>query len=178
MGTKAKVTRVRGNASGGMLPWLGLAFIVLLADQFTKVLIVGHYQLGDSTVVTSFFNIVRVHNTGAAFSFLASAGGWQRWFFTALGIGAALFILWMLRAHSGQRLFSFALACILAGAVGNVIDRLLYGYVVDFLQFHWSWLEPVFPGGHFPAFNIADAAITVGASALILDELLRVRRGR
>ena len=178
MGTKAKVTRVRGNASGGMLPWLGLAFILLLADQFTKVLIVGHYALGDSTPVTSFFNIVRAHNTGAAFSFLASAGGWQRWFFTALGIAAAGFILWMLRAHSSQRLFSFALACILAGAVGNVIDRLVHGYVVDFLDFHWPFLAAIFPGGHFPAFNIADAAITVGAAALILDEILRVRRGR
>ncbi len=178
MGTKAKVTRVRGNASGGMLPWLGLAFILLLADQFTKVLIVGHYQLGDSTPVTSFFNIVRVHNTGAAFSFLASAGGWQRWFFTALGIAAAGFIIWMLRAHSSQRLFSFALACILGGAIGNVIDRLVHGYVVDFLDFHWPFLAGIFPGGHFPAFNIADAAITVGATALILDEILRVRRGR
>ena len=93
-------------------------------------------------------------------------------------MAATGFILWMLRAHSSQRLFSFALACILAGAVGNVIDRVLYGYVVDFLQFHWSWLEPIFPGGYFPAFNIADSAITVGAIALILDELLRVRRGR
>ena len=84
----------------------------------------------------------------------------------------------MLRAHAGQKLFSFALACILGGAVGNVIDRILYGYVVDFLDFHWSWLSPVFAGGHFPAFNIADAAITVGATCLILDELLRVRRSR
>jgi len=174
---KGKTTLVR-SSGGGMLPWLGLALIILIADQFTKVLILGAYQLGDSTAVTSFFNIVRVHNTGAAFSFLASAGGWQRWFFTALGVSAALFILWMLKAHSGQRLFSFALACILGGAVGNVIDRVLYGYVVDFLDFHWTWLKPVFPGGHFPAFNIADAAITVGAIALILDELLRVRRGR
>ena len=177
MATKGKIRLVRG-AGGGMLPWLGLALILLLADQFTKVLIVGHFELGDSTPVTSFFNIVRVHNTGAAFSFLASAGGWQRWFFTAIGIGAAVFIIWMLRAHSAQRLFSFALANILAGAVGNVIDRLVHGYVVDFLDFHWTWLKPVFPGGHFPAFNIADAAITVGAIALILDELLRVRRGR
>jgi signal peptidase II len=159
------------RGDGGMLPWLGLALIILIADQFTKVLILGYYQLGDGTLVTSFFNIVRVHNTGAAFSFLASAGGWQRWFFTVLGICAALFILWMLKSHSGQRLFSFALACILGGAVGNVIDRVLYGYVVDFLDFHWR-------GMHFPAFNIADSAITIGAIALILDELLRVRRGR
>ena len=164
--------------SASTLPWLGLALIILIADQFTKVLILGYYQLGDSTTVTSFFNIVRVHNTGAAFSFLAAASGWQRWFFTAIGVAAALFILWMLRSHAGQRLFSFALACILGGAIGNVVDRLLHGYVVDFLDFHWSFLAPLFHRGHFPAFNLADAAITVGAIGLILDELLRVRRGR
>jgi signal peptidase II len=154
-----------------MLPWLGLALILLIADQFTKVLILGFYQLGDSSPVTSFFNIVRVHNSGAAFSFLASASGWQRWFFTAVGVGAAVFIVYMLRSHPGQKLFSFALACILGGAIGNVIDRLLHGYVVDFLDFHYA-------GTHFPAFNIADSAISVGAACLILDELLRVRRAR
>lgn len=160
------------SSSGGsnMLQWLGLAFILLLADQFTKILIVGYYHLGDSTYVTSFFNVVRVHNTGAAFSFLASAGGWQRWFFTAIGVIAAAVIVWMIRSHPGQKLFCFALACILSGAVGNVIDRLLYGYVVDFLDFHWA-------GWHFPAFNVADSAITIGAACLILDELIRVRRG-
>jgi signal peptidase II len=151
--------------------WLALALVILMADQFTKVLIVGTYQLGDSTQVTEFFNVVRVHNSGAAFSFLAGAGGWQRWFFTVIGVGAALIILWLLKSHAGQKLFSFALACILGGAIGNVIDRLLYGYVVDFLDFHGL-------GWHFPAFNIADSAITVGAACLILDELLRVRRGR
>jgi signal peptidase II len=161
----------RTASGGGLLPWLALALIVLIADQFTKTLILGYYQLGDSTQVTPFFNVVRVHNAGAAFSFLASAGGWQRWFFTALGVVAALFILWMLKSHAGQKLFSFAMACILGGAVGNVVDRLLHGYVVDFLDFHWR-------GMHFPAFNIADSAITIGAIALILDELLRVRRGR
>ncbi|RZJ20232.1 MAG: lipoprotein signal peptidase [Haliea sp.] len=165
----AKMTFSR--SSGSMLPWLGLALILLIADQFTKVLILGYYRLGDSTYVTSFFNIVRAHNTGAAFSFLADAAGWQRWFFTAIGVAAALFILWMLRSHAGQKLFSFALACILGGAVGNVIDRTMHGYVVDFLDFHYgNW--------HFPAFNVADSAITVGAICLILDELLRVRRAR
>lgn len=159
-------------------PWLALAAGILMLDQFTKTLIVGYYQLGDSTFVTSFFNIVRAHNTGAAFSFLASAGGWQRWFFTAVGVAAAVFIVWMLRSHPGQKLFSFALACILGGAVGNVIDRVVYGYVVDFLDFHWSFLSGLFPGGHFPAFNVADAGITVGAIALILDEILRVRRSK
>jgi signal peptidase II len=154
---------------GAMLPWLGLALIIFIADQFTKVLILGYYQLGDATRVTSFFNVVRVHNSGAAFSFLANAGGWQRWFFTGIGIAATLFIVWMLRAHAGQKLFSFALSCILGGAVGNVVDRLLHGYVVDFLDFHYA-------GWHFPAFNIADGAITIGAVCLILDEVLRVRK--
>ena len=152
-----------------MVPWLALAMIILIADQFTKVLIVGYYKLGDATTVTSFFNVVRVHNVGAAFSFLAGAAGWQRWFFTGIGSVAALFILWLLKSHAGQKLFSFALACILGGAIGNVIDRLAYGYVVDFLQFHYA-------GWYFPSFNVADSAITVGAAALILDEIRRVRR--
>ncbi|MDO8318075.1 signal peptidase II [Rhodoferax sp.] len=158
-------------AGVSLLAWLGWAMLLLIADQFTKVLIMGYYQLGDSTQVTTFFNIVRVHNSGAAFSFLASAGGWQRWFFTAIGIGAALLMVWMLKKHAGQTLFAFAIASILGGAVGNVIDRVLYGYVVDFLDFHWL-------GWHFPAFNVADSAISIGAACLILDELLRVRRGR
>ncbi len=114
----AKTTFLR-SSGGSLLPWLALALIILIADQFTKVLILGYYKLGDSTYVTSFFNVVRVHNTGAAFSFLASASGWQRWFFTGIGVAAALFIVWMLRAHPGQRLFSFALACILGGAIGS-----------------------------------------------------------
>ncbi len=158
-------------AGGSMLPWVGLALIILIADQFTKLLIVGSMRLGDTTTVTSFFNIVRAHNTGAAFSFLASHSGWQRWLFTAIGVGATVFILWMLRSHSGQKLFAFALACILGGAVGNVIDRLWHGYVVDFIQVHAG-------GWYFPAFNVADSAITVGAVCLILDELLRVRKSR
>jgi signal peptidase II len=152
------------------MPWLLLAVAIVLLDQLTKVLILGYYQLGDATYVTSFLNIVRAHNTGAAFSFLAAASGWQRWMFTVIGIVAAVFIIWLLRRHAGQRLFSFALACILGGAIGNVVDRLLHGYVVDFIQVHWrdTW--------YFPAFNIADSAITIGAACLILDELLRVRR--
>ncbi len=159
------------SGAGSVLPWLAWSLIVLMVDQFTKVLILGYYQLGDQTHVASFFNVVRVHNTGAAFSFLANSGGWQRWLFTGIGLLAAGVILWLLRSHAGQKLFAFALASILGGAVGNVIDRVLYGYVVDFLDFHWQ-------GWHFPAFNVADSAITLGAACLILDELLRVRRGR
>jgi len=160
------------KASGsGWLLWVGIALLIMVLDQFTKVLVLGRFQLGDSLPVTSFFNLVRVHNHGAAFSFLADAGGWQRWFFTGLGVVATVLMVWMLRKHPGQRLFCAAISLILGGAVGNVVDRLIHGYVVDFLDFYWgTW--------HFPAFNLADSAITLGAILLILDELLRVRRGR
>jgi signal peptidase II len=156
--TRTNTLGGRPAAAATMLPWLGLALILVIVDQFTKILILGYYQYGDSTTITSFFNIVRAHNTGAAFSFLAAASGWQRWLFTGIGVAATLFILYLLRTHAGQKLFCFALACILGGAVGNVIDRVLHGYVVDFLQVHWSnrW--------YFPAFNVADSAITVGAA--------------
>ena len=162
-----------------MWPWLALAVGIVLVDQLTKWLILGNYRLGDSTYVTSFFNIVRAHNTGAAFSFLANAGGWQRWFFIGLSAVIVMFILWMLRSHANQKLFCFALSCILAGAIGNnLIDRVVHGYVVDFLDFHWRFLAGIFHGGHFPAFNVADMAITAGAVALILDEILRVHKSR
>ena len=172
-------TRSASTAQGsGLWLWLGLAVLVLLADQLTKTLIIGSFQLGDSRTLTSYFNLVRVHNTGAAFSFLSSASGWQRWFFVGLGLVATVAIVWMLKRHGSQRLFSFALSMILGGALGNVIDRLLHGHVIDFLQFHWDWLSPVFAGGYFPSFNVADSAITLGAICLILDELLRVQRSR
>jgi signal peptidase II len=159
------------RAGSSWLLWIGIATLILVLDQLSKVLILGSFQHGQSLPITGFFNLVRVHNPGAAFSFLADAGGWQRWFFTGLGTVAALVMVWMLRAHAGQRLFCWAISFILGGAVGNVIDRLLHGYVVDFLDFYWGhW--------HFPAFNLADSAITLGAILLILDELLRVRRGR
>lgn len=162
----------RASASGlGIWPWLGLALVIVIIDQFTKTLILGYYKLGDATYVTSFFNVVRAHNTGAAFSFLADAAGWQRWFFMAIGIAAAVFIIWMLKSHAGQKLFCFSMAAILGGAIGNVIDRMMHGYVVDFLDFHLA-------GRHFPAFNVADSAITIGAICLILDELRRVKRGK
>jgi signal peptidase II len=157
-------------ASPRLLLWLGIALLIILLDQFSKTLILGNFQLGDSRYVTSFFNVVRVHNTGAAFSFLAGASGWQRWFFVGLGAVATIFITWMLRRHGQQTLFASALTLILGGAIGNVVDRLLHGYVVDFIQVHWG-------GWYFPSFNIADCAITLGAILLIWDELRRVRRG-
>lgn len=159
-------------------PWLALAALLFALDVLTKWVILLNFQLGDSVTVTSFFNVVRVHNPGAAFSFLAGAGGWQRWFFTTIGIAAAIFIVWMLRSHPGQRLFAFSLSCILGGAIGNVLDRLVHGYVVDWLDFHWPFLASLFPGGHFPAFNLADTFISIGAACLILDELLRLRKPR
>ncbi len=172
------MARSSSGRGPGLAFWLGLALLLIVADQFTKTLVLGWFQLGDSRPVTSFFNLVRVHNTGAAFSFLAGAGGWQRWFFIGLGIVASGFILWMLRSHAGQRLFAFSLSMILGGAVGNVVDRMIHGYVVDFLQFRFDILEPLFRGGYFPSFNVADSAITLGAVCLILDELLRVRRSK
>ena len=149
--------------------WLLIALAIVLLDQFTKVLIVGAYQLGDATRVTDFFNIVRVHNAGAAFSFLSNAGGWQRWFFTAIATVAVIVMLWLLKSHSRQTLFAGAITLVLGGAAGNLIDRVWHGYVVDFLDFHAA-------GFHFPAFNVADSAITLGALLLIWDELRRVRK--
>ena len=190
MAPKAKsgaVTRITsGGNSGnsgkssvrGLALWLALAMVVIMADQVTKTLIVGWMQLGESRPVADFFNIVRAHNAGAAFSFLADAGGWQRWFFVGLGAVASGFIIWMLRSHPDQKLFCFAVSMIMGGALGNVIDRLQHGHVIDFLQFRFNFLHPLFPGGYFPSFNIADSAITLGAICLILDEILRVRRAK
>ncbi len=151
--------------------WLGISLVIVVLDQLTKTLIARTFELGDVRTITPYFDIVRAHNSGAAFSFLAGAGGWQRWFFIGLGTAAAVFIVWMLKRHGGQRLFAWALALILGGAVGNVIDRILHGHVIDFIQVHWG-------RAYFPAFNVADSAISVGAACLILDELLRVRRSR
>jgi signal peptidase II len=173
MATKPKSAPRQASPVSGARPglaiWLALAALIIVADQFTKTLVLGWFAHGEVREVTSFFNLVRVHNTGAAFSFLAGASGWQRWFFVGLGFVASVFIVWMLRRHPEQRLFCGAITGILGGALGNVIDRLLHGYVVDMLDFHWA-------GWHFPAFNLADSAITAGAALLILDEILRVRR--
>jgi len=161
------------SASGAfsLWAWLGLALVVVLLDQLSKTVIIEAFQLNDSRTVTSWFNLVRVHNSGAAFSFLAGASGWQRWFFVGLGTLASGFIIWMLKKHPTQKLFCFAVTMIMGGAIGNVVDRLLHGYVVDFIQVHYG-------GWYFPSFNLADSAITLGAICLILDEILRVRRGR
>jgi signal peptidase II len=158
------------SSTPGLSQWLLVAALIIVADQLTKVLVIGAFQLGDTRPVTGFFNLVRAHNYGAAFSFLHTASGWQRWFFIGLGLVAAGFIVWMLRRHGQQRMFAWALTLILGGALGNVIDRAVHGYVVDFIQVHAG-------GWYFPAFNVADSAISIGAVLLILDELRRVRKG-
>ena len=151
---------------------LGLAAVLVGIDQATKWIAVNALAFGERVpVIPGFFDFTLVYNRGAAFSFLAGAGGWQRWFFTGIGIVAAVFIVWMLARHGSQRLFALALSLILGGAIGNVIDRVWQGKVTDFVLLYWrDW--------HWPAFNVADMAITCGAALLILDEILRVRRSR
>jgi signal peptidase II len=163
---------VRDGKPAPLWPYLLLALLVIVLDQVTKVAVLERFAHGERlTVIPGFFDLTLLFNRGAAFSFLAQHDGWQRWFFILIAVAASIFILYLLTQHRQQRMFSFALGCILGGAVGNVIDRLLYGQVVDFLLFYQgSW--------YFPAFNIADSAITVGAVLLILDELLRMRRAR
>lgn len=163
----------RGGGAPGRLGYhLGLAAVLVFADQFSKWIAVRALDFGERVaIIPGFFDFTLVYNRGAAFSFLASAGGWQRWFFTGIGLVAAAFIIWMLARHGSQRLFAFALTLILGGAIGNVIDRVLHGQVTDFVLLYWrAW--------HWPAFNVADMAITFGAVLLIVDELLRVRRSR
>ena len=153
------------SGRGELSRWLGLSALVIVLDQISKSGISSHFVYGESFSVTGFFNLVLAHNKGAAFSMLNDAGGWQRWMFSGIAIIASVWITWLLRRHPQQKLFCFALALILGGALGNLVDRISYGYVVDFLDFHWD-------GHHFPAFNIADSAITCGAALLLLDSFM------
>ncbi|MEM8547504.1 MAG: signal peptidase II [Pseudomonadota bacterium] len=149
-----------GNASG----WLWVSFLIILLDQLTKWLIVQRFDLYDSVTVNAVLNIQRLHNYGAAFSFLGDAGGWQRWLFIGLAVVICLTIMvWLRRLPArGQSLLASALALVLGGAIGNVIDRVRLEYVVDFIQFHWQ-------NAYFPTFNVADIAISIGAGLLIID---------
>jgi signal peptidase II len=144
--------------------WLGLAGAVILLDQATKLWVLGSFGLHERLVVTSFFNLVLVYNPGASFSFLADAGGWQRWFFVVLALAISIWLVVTIRRHAAERLLPLALALVLGGALGNVIDRLRFGAVVDFLDFHLA-------GWHWPAFNVADSAITVGVMLLLWQQL-------
>jgi signal peptidase II len=154
------------------LLWFAIAATVLLSDQYSKLWIMERYAYGEGEFITSFFNLVRAHNYGAAFSFLSDAGGWQRWAFSLLAAVISVVIaLWIARLPVQRKLEGLALALILGGALGNLYDRLTLGYVVDFLDFHWS-------GSHFPAFNIADSGISVGAVLLILDGFINKSDGQ
>ncbi|WP_367241208.1 signal peptidase II [Colwellia sp.] len=145
------------------LRWLWLTLLCLIIDQVSKQWVAGTFDYRETLSVLPFFNLTYVHNPGAAFSFLADQGGWQRWFFTAIAaIASIVFLVWMAKTPKQQRLLSIAFALILSGAVGNLIDRVLFGYVIDFLDFHWA-------GFHFAAFNIADSVIFIGAALMIFE---------
>jgi signal peptidase II len=144
------------------LPWFAASAAIVIADQLTKWVVLSRFAPGERIELTSFFNLVLVFNKGAAFSFLSDAAGWQTPVLVAFALGAAVIVAALLARSPGRRMFCAGLACILGGAVGNVIDRLRLGHVVDFLDLHAA-------GWHWPAFNVADSAITVGAALLILD---------
>lgn len=141
---------------------LAVSLVLVIADQCTKYAISSNLRYGESVSITSFFNLVLVYNKGAAFSFLSNAGGWQRMFFIVVTSAAIIVLVWLIAKHENEKLFRWGLTLILGGAIGNLIDRVAYGHVIDFLDFHWA-------GWHFWAFNVADSAISVGAVLLIVD---------
>ncbi|RFC37782.1 MAG: signal peptidase II [Candidatus Nitrotoga sp. SPKER] len=159
------MTKLVGK-SVGLKHWLSLATVIIILDQITKLWISQVFVYGENRAVTNFFNLVLVHNSGAAFSFLSNAGGWQRWLFSAVAATASVWIIWLLGKYKQEKLFCFALTLILGGALGNLIDRAAYGYVVDFLDFYWNTY-------HFPAFNIADSAVTCGAGLLLWESFTK-----
>ena len=148
--------------------WLGLSALIVILDQLTKYTVQSTLTLHESIQVTPFFNLVFVFNRGAAFSFLSDADGWQRMLFIALALAASVWIVWLLRKHPTQTLFCLALSLILGGAIGNVVDRLIYGAVIDFLDVHAF-------GYHWPAFNVADTGISCGAALLVWEALTAKR---
>jgi signal peptidase II len=157
----------------GASNWLWLALAVMVLDQWTKSLVVERFEEFDRIVLLPVLELMRLHNEGAAFSFLSTAGGWQRWVFIVLGVAVSAGILiWLRRLPAkGQSLLAAGLSLILGGALGNVIDRVLFGYVIDFIRVHYE-------DYYFPAFNVADSAISVGAALIILDNLLELDRAR
>ncbi len=151
-------------------PWFVLAVVVVLLDQYSKGLASTELAYGRPVEIFSWFNLTLQHNTGAAFSFLSDAGGWQRWFFTVVAVVISLgLVAWLILAERGQWLLALSLGLILGGAIGNLWDRVALGYVVDFISVHYG-------GWYFPAFNIADSAITVGAGCMLLDSFMATRQ--
>lgn len=160
-----------GSLGKGLLFWILLAIGLIVLDQVTKLYFEHNFAFQERRNILPFFDFILVYNTGAAFSFLADAGGWQHWFFIGLGIAAVLFILYQLRHHQQDSLYCFSLTLIMAGAIGNLIDRVLYGHVIDFLLFYWNnW--------YFPAFNLADCFITVGAALVIIQEIFMRKKDK
>lgn len=153
-----------------LLPWGTIAAVIAISDQVTKAVVEGWIERGEVIRITGFFNLVLAYNSGAAFSFLAGAGGWQRWLFVSIASVATVVIAWLLYRHRDEGLFCAGLSLILGGAIGNLWDRIALGHVVDFLDFHAA-------GWHWPAFNVADSGITVGAALLILDSMRRKSPG-
>ena len=157
------LTRVWFTPTRGASNWLWLSFFVVILDQATKALVIGMVKLQDTIELLPILDIVYLENTGAAFSILAQAGGWQRWFFIILGLVVSIVLMvWLRRIRAEQILLAVGLSLVLGGALGNVIDRVMHGYVVDFIYFHWRQ-------HYFPAFNVADTAISIGAGFLLLD---------
>jgi signal peptidase II len=155
-----------------MLKWLWLSVLVLVLDQVSKLVVAGSMPLYQSIPILPMFNLLHVHNNGAAFSFLSEAGGWQRWFFAAMALGISVVLaVWLSRLQKTEKLLAVALSLVLGGAIGNLIDRLAYGYVIDFLDVYYqNW--------HWPAFNIADSAITLGVALLLLESLGIDKKGK
>jgi signal peptidase II len=173
METAATPATTKWYLKFGALRWGSLTLLVILVDQMTKAFVESRFDLFDAVRVLPFLEFTLLYNTGAAFSFLADASGWQRWFFIALGVVVSVAILLWLRQLDPRRhrLLAAGLALIMGGALGNVIDRVWHGHVIDFIHFHWKQWE-------FPAFNMADTSITIGAALLILDAILEGRRSR
>jgi len=159
----ARAIRVPVRDGASAVRWYALAAIVIVLDQITKQVVLASIQLGETIYVAPFWNWVLTYNRGAAFSFLASEEGWQRWFFMVLALAVSGWIVFMLRSHAAQKLLSLSLALIMGGALGNVIDRIRFGAVVDFVQWHAASF-------YWPAFNVADSAITVGAVLMVWDQ--------
>ena len=158
------------NSRFAWLQWLWISLFVLIVDQWTKHAITAAFQYGESKYIFSWFNLVLAHNTGAAFSFLAGASGWQREFFMVLTVAISCMLLWMLKSNSRNRMLAFALSMVLGGAFGNLVDRTLHGYVIDFVQWHVA-------GYYWPAFNVADSAICLGAVLLVIDSFRKPAAG-
>lgn len=150
--------------------WFALSLVVIVLDQASKLWISANFAYGEQLPVVNMFSLILAHNPGAAYGFLSNAGGLQRWLFTGIAITASVWMIFLLRKHHQETLFSLAISLVLGGALGNLIDRVAYGYVVDFLLFYWQ-------DHSFPAFNLADSAITCGAALLLLDSFKKEKHG-